>query len=73
MNKIYHKYVNNAVKFAVEILGIQKPKWNVPIFKPQANHDSFFDGTEFCGNCGLIKKYGHRTAFRTSLDCRCKS
>jgi len=43
------------------------------LFKPQANHNSFLDGTEFCGNCGKIKKYGHRTAFRTSLDCKCKS
>ena len=41
-------------------------------FKPKANHDSLLDGTEFCGNCGKIKKYGHKTAFRTQLDCRCK-
>lgn len=42
-----------------------------PIYKPQANHSSLFDGTEFCGDCGKIVKYGHRTAFKKQLDCEC--
>ena len=64
--------------FGVRILEEPPNVWNdlmdiIDIkFNPQANHDSLLDGTEFCGNCGLIKKYGHKTAFRTSLDCKCK-